>query len=186
MKFVRGHPEARWLPSRHNLALFRLYAYLRLRNAKRETRDVILGIDRHQSNIEAWTVAVWTTLTGACCIAGTLFASWPIPIALTAAIPLSMLGIQTALVTSGVAVAPLWNVVTRLGTPGVKVNSIMTMSAIAALCAYSAMRPTWVRFAGLQFFVLFALNALAAVVVFLLRGRISQLETSVGGVPSGR
>ena len=186
MKFVRGHAEARWLPSRHNFALFRLYAYLRLRNAKRETRDVILGIDRHQSNAEAWIVAVWTTITGACCIAGTLFADWPLAIALTVAIPLSMLGIQTTLVTSGVTVAPLWNAVTRLGTPGVKVNSIVTMSAIAALCAYSATRPTWVRFAGLQFFALFALNALAAVIVFLLRDPIAQLEASVGGVPSAR
>jgi hypothetical protein len=105
MKFVRGHAEARWLPSRHNLALFRLYAYLRLRNAQHETRDVILGIDRHQSSTEAWVVAVWTTITGACCIAGTWFASWPLAIALIVAIPLSMLGIQTTLVTPGVTVA---------------------------------------------------------------------------------
>jgi hypothetical protein len=186
MKFVRGHAEGRWLPSRHNFAVFQLYAYLRLRNARRETRDVILGIDRHQSNAEAWIVAAWTTMTGACCMAGTLFASWPAAIAVIVAIPLSMLGIQTTLVTSGITAAPLWRAVTRMGTPGVKVNSIVTMSAIAALAAYSATRTTWVRFAGLQFFALFALNAVAAGIVVLLRGSIAQLEASVGGVSSAQ
>jgi hypothetical protein len=68
----------------------------------------------------------------------------------------------------------------------VKVNSIVTMSAIAALCAYSATRETWVRFAGLQFFGLFALNAVAAAIVFLLRSPIAELEASVGGVSSAR
>jgi hypothetical protein len=186
MKMVRGRPEARWLPSRHSFALFRLYAYLRLRYAKHETRDVILGIDPYQSNTEAWTVAVWTTLTSAWCIAGTLLASWPIAIALTAAIPLGMLGIQVTLVASGLTFAPLWNAITRMKTPGVKVNSIVTMSAVAALCAWSVRSATWARFAAWQFFAVFALNALAAIVVFLLRAPIARLEAAVGGAASAQ
>jgi hypothetical protein len=43
---VHGNAAARWLPSRHNFALFRLLAWLRLRNAHPEPAPVILGIDR--------------------------------------------------------------------------------------------------------------------------------------------
>jgi hypothetical protein len=178
MKLVHGNAAAHWLPSRHNFALFRLLAYLRLRNARPLPAEVILGIDRHQSNTETWTVTAWVTVMATIFIA-TVFA---VPLALS--FILAVLGFQVALITSGLTLAPLWNAVTRLDTPGVKVSSFAIMALLAAGAAYCTTRPTWVRFAGWQFLAMLALNAVAAVIVFLLRGPIAQLEATVGGVSS--
>ena len=178
MKLVHGNAAARWLPSRHNFALFRLLAYLRLRNARPIPAEVILAVDRHQSNTETWIVTAWVTVMSTIVIA-TVFA---VPLALS--FILAVLGFQAALITSGLTLAPLWNAVTRLGTPGVKVSSFAIMALLAAGAAYCATRPTWVRFAGWHFLSMLALNALAAVIVFFLRGPIARLEATVGGVPS--
>jgi hypothetical protein len=179
MKMVQGNAAARWLPSRHNLALFRLLAWLRLRNARPTPSAVILGIDRHQSNSETWIVTVWMLVMATIFVGEVL--SVPLPLALVIAVA----GFQAALITSGLTVAPLWNAVTRLGTPGVKVSSFVIGAMLTAGAAYCTTRPTWVRFAGWHFLAMLALNALAAVIVFLLRDSIAHLETSVGGPPSG-
>ncbi len=178
MKMVHGNAAARWLPSRHNFALFRLLAYVRLRNARPEPAAVILGVDRHQSNTETWLVTVWVLLMATIFIA----AVFAVPLALS--FILAVAGFQVALITSGLTLAPLWNAATRLDTPGVKVSSFAIMALLAAAAAYCATRPTWVRFAGWHFLSMLALNAIAAVIVFLLRGPIAQLEATVGGVPS--
>lgn len=186
MRMVRGRAEARWMPSRYGYALFQLFAYFRLRNAKPEPRDAILVLDRHQSNVETWIVCWWLIGTTACAIAGTLFAKRPLPVALAISLLLAIVGIQALAVASGLVIAPLWKLVTRLDTPGMNVTSIVLVSLIGAACAYCTTRPGWVRFAGWQFFVVLALNALAAAIVFLMGDAIARAEESVGGVVSGR
>jgi hypothetical protein len=185
MKMVRGRAEARLMPSRHAFALFQLAAYLRLRRAQRKPVDAILVIAPYQSNVETYVLSIYFALTVAACLAGTLFATLPFPIALTLATIVSILGIQATLVASGVLLS-LWQLLTRITTDSVKVNSIMTMSAIFALGAYCATRTTWVRFAGRQLFAIAALNVLAALIVFLLREPIARLEASVGGMSSAQ
>jgi hypothetical protein len=175
---VHGNAAARWLPSRHNFALFRLFAFLRLRNAGPEAADVILNIDRYQSNVETWTVTVWVLASATAFLTTVL----PLPLAFLAAV----VGIQAALITSGLVFAPLWNALTGRETPGVRVSSFVIMGVLAAGAAYCTTRPAWVRFAGWQFLSLVALNAIAAAIVFLLRAQIAELETSIGGVPSAR
>lgn len=179
MKMVHGNAAARWLPSRHNFALFRLLAYLRLRAARPASSAVILGVDRHQSNTETWLVTAWVVAT-ATIVINTAFA---VPLVLS--FVLAIFAFQVTLITSGLTLAPLWNAVTRLDTPGFKVSSFAIMALLAAGAAYCTTRPTWVRFAGWQFLAMLALNAIAAVIVFLLRGPIAQLEATAGGVPSG-
>lgn len=185
MKMVRGHGEARWLPSRHAFALFQLAAFLRLRRAQHEPVDEILVVAPYQSNFETYLVASYFALTVAACLAGTLFATLPLAIALTLSAIVSILGIQATLVASGVLVS-LWQLLTRMTVDSVKVNSIITMSTIFALGAYCATRTTWVRFAGLQLFAVAALNVVAALIVFLLREPIARLESSVGGMSSAQ
>jgi hypothetical protein len=171
MKMVRGHGEARWFPSRHNFALFRLFAYLRLRSAKHEARDVILAIDRNQSNLETNLVAIWIVLTTTCCLTAT-FDSW------LAALAVAILGTQVVMVASGVFIAPLFP------GRGVRVNATVMMMMLAALAAYCTTRSTWVRFAGWQFFALLAMNAVAAAIMFLLRDSVARLEDAIGGASS--
>lgn len=172
MKMVRGHGEARWMPSRHNFALFRLYAYLRLRNAPHEPNDTILAIDRYQSNAEAMLVAMWLFVTTTCGLAGTMF-SWPV------AFLVAVVGIHAIMVASGVVFVTLLpeRIVLR-------VNSIWMMTLFASLGAYCSTRSSWVRFVGWQFFALVALNAVAAGIVFLLRGPIARTEAKIGGAAS--
>ncbi|MDQ3280355.1 MAG: hypothetical protein M3Q69_02980 [Acidobacteriota bacterium] len=184
MKIVRGRGDARFMPSRYNFALFRLAAFFRLRNARREEREIVLVIDRHQSNGETFLVSSWLMLTLACFFDAVLFDSRPL--ALPLAFVIGVLGMQTVTVTSGWLSPRLWNAVTRRGTPAMKVNSIVSMSmwfVLAALCARCA---TWVRFAAWQFFAFVALDVIAAAIVFLLRDPIARLEANFGGVASAQ
>lgn len=182
MKFIRGRADARWLPSRHSTALFRLAAYLGLRRARPEVRGMILVIDRHQSATETWLVMCWVVLTAGCSVAATLFASWPAPLAVAAGVPVAIAALQIAAILSALIVGPLWRLVTRSRRiDSIAVNGAAVMLLVAAAAGYMATRPTWVRFAGWQFLLLLALNAVAAAIVFLLRDSIAQLEAAVGG-----
>lgn len=174
MNFVRGRAEARWLPSRHNFALFRLAAYLRLRNARAETRDEILFIDRHQSAIETWAVGLWLVATLSCYLAMSWFPSWPLPLALAASFPLAWIGVQVVAVAIGILLTLIMRTDVHLA-----VNSFLCMLLFACAAGWYATRPTWVRFVAWQFLAMLFLNAIAAVIVFLLRDPISRLEASV-------
>ncbi|HYO79471.1 MAG TPA: hypothetical protein VE010_23595 [Thermoanaerobaculia bacterium] len=180
MRIVRGNAAARFMPSRHNFAIFKLVAYLRLRGARPEAWDGIMVVDRQQSNVETWLVTIWLTVMGGCFTA----AAFAIP--LTFAIVLALLGIQAVAVASGVVIAPLWKAVVRSETSPMKVNAIVVMSLLTAAAMYTATRPTWARFAGWHFLSMLALNAVAAAIVFFLRNVIAQLESSVGGLSSAR
>ncbi len=176
MRIVRGRADARWLPSRFNFALFRLYAFLRMKNAKPEPADVALVIDRHQNPIESAVVSTWTTATLACYAAATLFASWPLVLGLLAGVPVAIICLEIPLVVVGV---PL-----RRRRNNIPVNSFVLMSLLIGAAVYFARAQSWVRFAGWQFLAFVALNAVAAVIVFLLRGSIAEMEGAAGGVTS--
>ena len=175
MKIVRGRADARWLPSRHNFALFRLGAFLRLRRAKPEYRDVILVIDRHQSAFETWTVMCWLIATLACYLAVTLFANWHVVLGLAVSLPLAIALLEVPAIVSALTIAPFTH-------DKIHVNGTVVMLLFAAASVYFATRPAWIRFVAWQFLALLALNAIAAVVVFALRDAIAQIE---GGVTSG-
>ena len=172
MKIVRGRENARWLPSRHNFALFRLAAYWKLRSLARLRDDhpVILVIDRHQSAIETFSVSAWVFATLTCFIAATLFASWPIPLALVVAIPVAMVVVELPLVVG-----------LLFPRAGIRVQSFAMMSLLIGAAAWLATKSSWARFAAWQFLGVVAVNAIVAVVVFLLRDSIAQLEHEVIG-----
>lgn len=186
MKIVRGRADARLMPARYNLALFRLAAYLRLRRAKPEFRDVLFVLDRYQSNFETWSFACWVILTSACYLAALQFGSWPPALAIPVAALLVFLALQVLVVASGLVIPPLWRALTRLQTPGVTVNSFAIMSMVTAASAYCATEPSWARFVAWHFFAMFALNAAAAAIVFLLRGDIERREATIRGDGSAR
>ena len=168
MMLVRGRGEARWLPSRHTFALFRLFAFLKLRGAQPEPRErLALVVDRGQTAIEHHLMSVWVVLTVTCYVAATLFASWPLPLALPVAFFVAAIVIQIPVVGFGLIV------------PSHRVNAGILMSLLLAAAAYFATQRTWVRFAAWQFLAVVALNALASAIVFLLREPIARLERGV-------
>ncbi|HEX8168910.1 MAG TPA: hypothetical protein VF824_00040 [Thermoanaerobaculia bacterium] len=176
---IRGRADARWLPSRRNFALFRLYAYLRLRVAPPEPRDVALFIDRNQTAAEHYSVAVWVLLTMTCYCAADLFESWPLPLAIVSALVVATLLTQVGIVGFGLVAAAL-----TPRTARVRVNSFVLMLLFIAAAAWYARHPSWARFVAWQVLALVALNAAAAAIVFLLRGSIARLESAFGGVAS--
>lgn len=185
MRLVRGRADARWFPSRHNFALFRLMAYLRLRRARPEHRDVILIIDRHQSAFETWLVTSWVTLTFACYLAATLFVDWNIALALVASLPLAIVLLEIPAIISALTIAPALRTITRGRADGIRTNSVVMMLMFGAASVYFARHPTWIRFVAWQFLGLLALNAVAAVIAFTLRDSMARIETSVGGALGG-
>lgn len=176
MKIVRGRADARWLPSRFNFALFRLFAFLRLRAAKPDTRDVSLIVDRNQNNLESYSLAAWTTLTVTCYAAGTLLESWPLPLALLAGIPLAITLMEIPVVVLGLLF--------RRRASNIGLNSVVLMSLLIGAALYFARAQSWVRFAAWQFLAGVVLNAIAAPLLFVLRGRIARLENTFGGFTS--
>jgi hypothetical protein len=166
VKAVRGRGDARWLPSRHRFALFRLFAYLRLLAAKPEPRPgLILIIDRDQTAYEHHLVSLWIAATSTFYLAATLFRGLPVPVAIAAAIPVAALALEVPFYVSGL-----------LLRRGSRVNGIVCMLVLAIASLYVVRQPSWVRFVAWQFFAVIALNATAAAIVFLLRAPIARLE----------
>ena len=196
MRAVRNRADARWFPSRHNFALFRLAAYLRLRRAQPEHRDGFFVIDRHQSATETWLVMSWVTLTFACYLETTLFVDWHIALALLISLPLAVVLLEVPAILSALTIAPLFDSISHSITGasvsglhvvnGFRVNGVVIMLLFSAASAYFALHPTWIRFVAWQFLALLALNAIAAVIAFPLRHSIARLEAQVGGVPSAQ
>lgn len=169
MRIVRGRADARWLPSRHRFAIFRLFAYLRLRRAKPERNDALmLAVDRDQSAYEHHAASLWIVLTVTCYVAGTMFGRWPVPLAVAAALPVSAVLIEIPVYVSGL-----------LLRAGSRVNGIVFMTLLGGASLYLARQATWVRYAAWQFLAVVTLNALAAAFVFVLRHAIARLERGV-------
>ena len=176
MKLVHGRADARWLPSRFNFALFRLYAFVRMKLAKPEPADVSLVIDRNQNPIESAALSTWTTATIACYAADTLFASWPLALGLLAGIPVAITCLEIPIVAIGLLLRHREN--------NIPLNSFVMMSMLLAAALYFARAQSWIRFAAWQFLGLVALNAIAAGIVLLLRGNIAEMENATGGITS--
>lgn len=183
MRMIRERGEARWLPSRYHFALFRLGAYMRLRRAKPEPRPgLALGIDHDQSAFESYSASFWLLATVSCYFFVELARHLVWPVALLLSIPMASFAIQIPLYLSGGLILPFF---TPDGFTGhAKVNSVLTFVVQLGAASYYATSRSWVRFAAWQFLALLALNALAAVILFLLRGDIARLESAYGGTPS--
>lgn len=171
IRSVCERTEARWLPSRHRRALFRLAALLRLRFAKSSTdTGLLLVIDRDQSQFENYAMSIWFTLTLTAFVAATFFTTWPLALALLVSLPLATALSQATVVLCALLIAPLF--------PRNRIApvSIGTMLLVLAPTAYYARATTWIRFVSWHVLVLLALNALAAAIVFFLRAPIERIE----------
>ena len=167
MKAIRGRAEGRWLPSRHHFALCRLYAFLRLRAAKPEARETLmLVVDRDQTAWEHHGTSLWVVLTVACYIAAMLRRVWPVALAIVAAVPLAAAAIEVPIVAGGFFFRG-------------RANGVFFMILLTAASAYFARQTSWVRFVAWQFFALMILNAIAALILLLLREPIARLERGV-------
>ena len=178
MKIVRDRRDARWLPSRFHFALFRLYAYIRLRAAKPEpVRGMILSIDRDQSASESFLVTACVVLAASAYFAALFEDSMSAPAAYLVGIVAAIVSIQALIAIAGVVITfVLRRAVQSAGT----LISLLIMTLMIAAGIAVALSDSPARYVAVGFLTLVALNALAAIVVFLLRNRIANAEQSVG------
>jgi hypothetical protein len=174
MNVVVNRPEARWLPSRHRFALAQLVAFARLRRREQQNADapdhLILPIDRDQSAAEAYAVAVWLFVTVSAYLAALL--PMPLPLAIIVAIPLASIVLHIPIVVGG----PILRLI--LGdNDHVKIVSVGSMFLLSVWSFYAARGDSWARFAAWLFFAVLASNAIAAVVLWLLRAAVQAEES---------
>lgn len=164
-------PDARWLPSRHRFALARLIGYLLLGRARHTGSfgHLIMLIDRDQSAMEMQFVALWIFATTACYIAAALPPA--LPLAIVLAIPLAAVVLQLPVVLGGSALRAL------IGDGNhIRIVSVATMVLLLLASSYVATTRSWARFAAWLFFAMLLLNGAAAVILWLLRGRVQAAE----------
>lgn len=185
MKVVRDRRDARWLPSRFHFALFRLLAYSRLRFAAPEREPgVVMAIQKDQSAIEAFLVAL-SVLIVLTSFAASLLAVHLSPAAAWAiAIPATGAFILIGAVIAAAVFTPILRRLTGLSSEkSIAVNSAILMLMVIAAATLMATGDSPVRYVGIGFLSLVAVNALASVAVLAMDGRFAEAEERFGVEP---
>lgn len=182
MTGIANRPAARWLPSRSHLAAFRLIGFLLSRHACDDApRPGILAVNPAQNTVENYLVAIFTAATMTWYLALALERLVVLPAAIIIAALIAPLVVQIPLYFTGGALLPLWRRVTgRSGANNLRFNSLLLMTILFALAAFFAFRSGWTRYLAIVWLAAGCLNAIAAIVMFLLRDRVRELEKRCG------
>lgn len=165
-------PEARWLPSRHRFALWRLVAFVRLRWSRpplERPEHLILSIDRDQTAVEMHCVAAWVFVTTTCYFAA--FLPFALPLSIVIAIVLAAIAIHVPIVPGGGMLRLLMGDGDRI-----KIISVTTMGLLLIASSYIATTTTWARYAAWFFFAILITNCIAAAILWLLRNAVRAAE----------
>jgi hypothetical protein len=176
VKVIHDRPEAALLPSRRRFALARLIAFVRASVAHVAPlpagAHVTFTIDRDQDAAEMYAVAIWYTLTTA--VYATALLPLPLPLAIIGSILLTPWLVEIPFHISGGLFPATRNRDNRA------LNSIWMMSLTTLASAYVATLPSPARYVAWFFFAVLALNAIAFVIMWLLRARVRKLEARCG------
>ncbi len=175
MRVVRDCPQAQYLPSRCRFALARLLAFAAWRfrsSAAARVDRVAHALDRDQSAVENYSVAIWFVVTLACYLVFLL--PFRAPFDILAAVVIAPLSVQ-------IAIPFLGGAFTLMGMKNnVTIMSVTIMSVMIALSLYLATAAAPVRFVAWFFLFVVALNSVAWLMLLTLRGRIRELEKRCG------
>lgn len=171
MKAIVDRADAAALPSRHHFAIFRLLAALRFRATRpRAEPGLVLHLDEYQSSSENYLLALMLWLIGSAYVTDVLAHVLPLLIAAILGVALSPLALQLPFFVTGAIATALHDGDNR------RLNSLSVMAVLLVSSIYYALQQTWVRWPARMFLALTAINAAAAPVAWLLRGRLSALE----------
>lgn len=180
MKTVKDRAEARWLPSRFRYAIFRLFAYGMIRRSRpREVNGLVLVIDRDQSASEYYVISAWLLVTVTCYVGAVLSRVTSGTIAAIAALPVALLIIDLPIFLPGL-VMPALRAAGVQQKHSLRVASILLYGLLTIAASYLVLEQSWVRYVAFSFFAILLVNAIAAVVVWSLRGRIADVERAYG------
>ena len=167
MKVIRDRADAFWLPQRFRFAIFRLLAYVMFRRARRRaSAGTALGVDRDQTALEHYTVAIWLTATM------TLFAYAVLAKALVRPAAVVLAPIVCAVVLH---VLVLWaSVLPRHWRWSYRVdfNSFLTLSAVVLSALYFATESGWIRYVAWSVIATALANAAAASILTVFKTSI--------------
>lgn len=173
MKVIREQAEARWLPSRHRFAIFRLAAYARYRTSPRRNQPgLALGIDRDQSAVEIYTVAAWLMGSATCFLFALLDRVLVTPAAAILAPVAAAIALQVFVVAPGFVKS--WR-----ERDNTAVNSFLTMLTMTMTAIYLAQDDRWVRIVAWSFLACLAANAAAWIITRFMAGRFDAAESEV-------
>ncbi len=136
-----------------------------------------MSVDRHQSAGENFLIAI-----GIVFVAGSYFAAWfegsmSTPLAYAAGVLAAVLAIQALITVSGLLVT----VVLRNGVrTAANLVAVLLMVLMIGAGAAVAASDSSARYIAGGFLVLVAMNAAAAVAIFLLRKQIAEQERQLG------
>ena len=172
MRLIRNCARARWLPSRHRYALAKLIALIASHRTRADEPHLhVYAVDRDQSTFEQMTAATWIFLTScAYGMAVTPWWSWPLVILV---VPLLL---QLPFYFAGAVVLPL----VMKSEDHRDLNTYFQWIVMIVLSAWAAASQHWSRFVAWFFFGVLALNAIAAVIVWMFRGAMAKLERECG------
>jgi hypothetical protein len=167
VKVVRDRDEARWLPSRHHFALTKLIAMIAMKRTTHRESSLkrIYAIERDQSTLENYSIAIWLYLTGtAYLLAITPKVTWIL-------IPwIAGFAVHAPCFIIGVIANRFGAVDNR------KLNGISTMVLFLIASSWFATTDSPVALVAWLFLGIVALNAIAAVVMWMLRGTAAAME----------
>ncbi len=185
MTVIRDRADARWLPSRFDFALFRLFAYVRLKTIGPEPRQgIVLSVERHQSAIENFMIPICVLVVIAAFMASIIASMLPIEVACLIALPAAGVLIPMQMVLTGLVITPLVRKLTGLGGHCRVAINAAVLSAIAITAAtLLAVGASPLRHIGTAYLILLAANAIASVLVFMMQRPIADLERRYGVEP---
>lgn len=181
MNAVRDRADARWLPSRFDFALFRLFAYFRLRTMKPEPQaGLVLAIDRHQSTIENCLISIWVWVVISAFLASIISPTLPLGAACVIALPAAGALVSVEIVVVGMAIPVVRKVLRLSDQSDVGVNSVLVGAMAVASAVLLTMGSSPLRYIGAAYLVLLATNVVASIAVFLMKSRFAALERGYG------
>ncbi len=185
MRVVRDRAEARWLPSRFDFALFRLFAYIRLRRTRPEPRPgIALAVERHQSALENFLVPVVGLIVLAAFIATLIDESLPLGTACALALPAAAMLMNVQVLVVGVLLIPIVSrLPRRQAETGQAVNSFIMLVVVIGAATLLSVDPSPLRRIGTAFLLLAGANAVAFVCLLLLQRSIAEAEARYGVEP---
>ncbi len=185
MKVVHDRADARWLPSRFHLALFRLLAFFRLKTSRPQPHPgLALAIERHQDAAENYLDGACTFIVIAAYVTSLLISVLPVATASLIAVPATALYFSGQTVFVGFVIAPIVRRFTRTNDGyGIAINSAIFLIVTIACATLLAVSISPLRYVGFAYLVLVAANAVAAVIVFLMQRPIENAERSYGVEP---
>ena len=175
MRLVRDRADARWLPSRYRYAAFRLLAWAMFRATRPQPRrGVVLGVDRDQSALESYSMAIWLTLTSSCLAYG-IFGLW-LPGGLAALISPIAAVVFLQIPITIVSIAAAFGDQQRSG----RLVSVATLLIVTATAVHVASYESWPRYVAWSFLLVVAADAAAAVIAWIFRAQLVDTEREVG------